>query len=283
MKQKLALSGSSGFIASHIMRLWKEKYDFLPISQELLYSPDKLAAFFEKEKPDIILHLAAYGNHATQDNPAMAVFSNIIGGFNMLYASLKTPYSTFVQFGSSSEYGKKTYAMGEHDICDPETFYGTSKLSVTHLARTFVKQYNKPIIIVRPFSVYGEGEANFRFIPTVIKKMLAKEEMELNTNGVHDWIYVEDFVAGLEVAIEKAKPGQIVNIGTGREVTNEHIVQVLQNVSEMKLLYKEGNVRSNDSAKWSADISLLLSWGWRAKFPLGIGLAKTLQYYKAQR
>lgn len=280
--KKVALSGSSGFIGKHIQRLWKDKYIFVPITQELLYSPDNLTEFFKKEKPDIILHAAAYGNHSNQDNPAMTVFSNIIGSFNMLYASLQTPYTKFVQFGSSSEYGKKQYAMGEHDICDPETFYAASKLGATYLARTFAKQYNKPIIIVRPFSIYGEEEADFRFIPTAIRSLLKGEEMILDKESVHDWIMIDDFVSGLELAIEKGTPGQIVNIGNGRETTNQQVVNVLQNVSGRTLKYKEGKARSQDSAKWVADISLLMSWGWRARYPLGLGLNRVLQWYKAQ-
>jgi nucleoside-diphosphate-sugar epimerase len=281
MKQKLACSGSNGFIGQAMQRLWKDNYDFVPISQELLYSPDNLAAFFKKEKPDIVIHAAAYGNHANQDNPAMTVFSNVISSFNMLYASLQTPYAKFIQFGSSSEYGRKNYAMGEHDICDPETFYGASKLSATYLARTFAKQYVKPIVIVRPFSVYGEGEAPHRFIPTAIRSLLKDEEMQLDTKASHDWIYIEDFISGLALAIEKGTPGQIVNIGTGREVTNEYVITALQNVSNKKLKYTETKLRPNDSSKWSADISLLMEWGWRAEFPLGLGLGKTLQWYKA--
>lgn len=279
--QKIAISGSSGFLGSNIQRLWKDKYSFVAITQELLYSPDNLAEFFKKEKPDIIINLAAYGNHSKQDNPAMTVFANLIGSFNMLYAANLTPYTRFVQVGSSSEYGKKDWPMKEKDICDPETFYGASKLGATYLARTFAKQYGKPIVIVRPFSVYGDGEADFRFIPTAIKKLLKDEEMELDTAALHDWIYIEDFVSGLEAAIIHGTPGQIVNIGTGREVSNQYVINALQNVSGKTLKFKEKKLRTNDSPKWSADISTLMSWGWRSKFPIGLGLAKTLQFYKA--
>ena len=283
IKPKCAISGANGFIGKHIQRLLKDEYTFIPISQELLYSPDNLAAFFKKENPSLILHLASYGNHASQDNPAMTVFSNIIGSFNMLYASLKTPYAKFIQFGSSSEYGKKTYAMGEHDICDPETFYGASKLGSTYIARTFAKQYVKPIVIIRPFSVYGEDEAPHRFLPTAIKHMITGTEMQLDAQAVHDWIYIEDFVAGLKLAIEKGQPGQIVNIGNGVERTNEYIVNALQNVTGLTLKYKETKLRPNDSLKWSADISLLMEWGYRSKFPLGIGLSKTFGWFKANQ
>ncbi len=279
--RKIALSGASGFIGTNIQRILSDKYIFVPITQELLYSPDNLAHFFDKEKPDIVLNLAAYGNHSNQDNPAMTVFANIIGTFNMLYASINIPYTKFVQIGSSSEYGKKDWPMKEADIADPRTFYGASKLGATYLARAFAEQYNKPIIIVRPFSIYGEGEADFRFIPTAIRCLLKDEEMTLDPDSVHDWCYIEDFVSGLELAIQNAKNGEIVNIGTGREVTNQQVITALQNVTGKTLKTKPMEKRKSDTTHWSADISKLMSWGWRVKFPLGLGLAKTVEYYKA--
>ncbi len=280
---KIALSGSNGFIGSNIQRLLADKYTFVPITQDLLYSPDNLAKFFEKEKPDIIINLASFGNHANQDNPAMTVFANIIGTFNLLYASINISYTKFVQIGSSSEYGKKDWPMKESEIADPLTFYGASKLGATYLARAFAEQYQKPIIIIRPFSIYGEGEANFRFIPTAIRSILKDEGMTLDPDSVHDWCYVEDFVSGLEYAIENAKNGEIVNIGTGREVTNQQVITALQNVTGKTLKTKPMEKRKSDAVHWSADISKLMSWGWRAKYPLGLGLAKTYEYFKANK
>lgn len=283
MKHKVCISGSSGFIASHIKRLLKDTHEFVPITQELLYSPDNLTEFFKKEKPDYIFNLAAYGNHTKQDNPAMIVFANIIGSFNMMYASLHTPYKKFVQFGSSSEYGEKSDLMKENDIPDPLTFYGASKVGATYLARAFAHNYNKPIVIVRPFSVYGEEEADFRFIPTLINKLSKGEEMELDTQGTHDWIYVEDFISGMVMAIEKGQNGEIINIGTGRQTTNLEVAQVMERLTGKILKYKEKKMRPNDSKVWAADASKLLGWGWRTKYPLALGLAKTMQWYEANK
>ncbi len=105
--------------------------------------------------------------------------------------------------------------------------------------------------------------------------------MTLDPDPVHDWIYVEDFVSGMMVAAENAKHGEIVNIGTGREVSNQYVINALQNVTGKTLKFKQAEARPNDSNHWSADISKLLGWGWRAKFPLGLGLAKTAEWYKA--
>lgn len=274
-----AISGSSGFIGSHLKRFLKG-HTILPISQSLLYSPNELKKFFEKEKPDYIINLAAYGNMSNQQDVAMIVFSNYIGTYNMLSASMEVPYKKFIQIGSSSEYGRKDLPMRESDLPETTTFYGASKLGATYLAKAF--SVKKPVIIIRPFSVYGQDEADFRFIPTVIKHLLSGEEMILDPNPVHDWILVDDFINGMLTACEYAKNGEIINVGTGRETSNKEIVEILERISNKTLKYKESTMRDFDTSHWSADISKLATYGWRPKFPLGLGLAKTYEFFKAK-
>lgn len=277
------VSGLGGFIGSHLKRMLETRGDkVVRITQELLYQPDLLKTFFEKEQPDYIINLMSYGNHSNQTDGNMAILANIIGATNMLSASLTIPYKGFVQVGTSSEYGISDMPMREKDALDPLTFYAAAKASATMIARVFARQYAKPIVIVRPFSVYGEGEAEFRFIPTIIRSLIQNKEMELDTKPVHDWIYVDDFITGMLTAMEHAKSGEIVNIGTGREVSNQQMVNVLQNIANKQLKYKEAILRPFDTPHWSANIAKLMGYGWRAKFPLGIGLGKVYEYYKAQ-
>jgi nucleoside-diphosphate-sugar epimerase len=276
---KYCISGSHGFIGSHLTRMLKGQ-EVIGISQKLLYAPNDLKEFFEKEKPDYIIHLAAFGNMANQQDVAMIVFSNLIGTYNMLSASKDIPYKKFIQVGSSSEYGRKDYPMSESDLPETDTFYGASKVGATYLARAFAVQ--KPVVIVRPFSIYGEDEADFRFIPTIIKSMETNKEMLLDPAPAHDWIYIEDFISGMLTAAEYAKPGEIVNIGTGKEHTNLQIVETLQRIAGKQVKYKASKIRDYDNTSWCADIKKLLSYGWKQKYPLGLGLAKTYEFYKAR-
>lgn len=274
-----AVSGSHGFIGSHLVRMLEGNNTVLRISQKLLYSPNDLKKWFEKEKPDVIINLAAFGNMSTHQDVAMIVFSNLIGTYNMLSASKDIPYKKFIQVGSSSEYGVKNYPMKETDLPETDTFYGASKLGATYLAKAFAVQ--KPIVIVRPFTVYGEDEAEHRLIPTAIRNIIKGTEIPLS-EGVHDFIYVEDFISGMLTAAEYAKSGEIVNIGTGRETTNKEIVEILGRIAGKPIKIKPTQGRVFDNAHWSADMTKLLGWGWRPKFPLGLGLAKTYEFFKGK-
>jgi nucleoside-diphosphate-sugar epimerase len=108
------------------------------------------------------------------------------------------------------------------------------------------------------------------------------KEMLLSPEPVHDWIYIEDFISGMLTAAEYAKPGEIVNIGTGREHTNLQILETLQRIAGKQVKYKASTMRDYDTTHWCADIKKLLSYGWKQKYPLGLGLAKVYEFYKAK-
>lgn len=248
----------------------------MEVSQELLYQPNELEKFFKKEKPDYIFHLASYGNHSNQQDINMTVFANIIGTWNMLVASKDIDYKGFIQFGSSSEYGKKNLPMNEGDVLDPDTFYAASKAGATHLVQTFCKVTGKPTVVVRPFSVYGQGEADFRFIPTIIRSRLKNQAMDF-IEGYHDWIYVSDFIEGVITVTDNIDKvlGKVVNIGSGKMASNSDIMTLLGSPRRNFI----SQITRNDSPVWVADISLIKSLGWEPKTSLEEGLKATEFYY----
>ncbi len=285
MLKEAVLSGQSGFIGSHLAEALSARgFRVQRVTQELLYSPVELNKFFNKVKPDYIFHLAAYGNMSHQKDVSMTVFANIIGIFNMLKESAGVPYKAFINFGSSSEYGRKPRPMNEQDRLDPETFYGASKAGGTLLAHAFAKQHNLPVVTVRPFSVYGENEADFRFIPTVIRSMLSRSAFPLDESATHDWVYIQDFIEGTLAVAENVHkfPEGIVNIGSGRAHTNKEVCEMLKKISGLQYLATPlPNMRANDSEVWVSDNSLISQRvGFYPKFMLGEGLSKTYEYYK---
>lgn len=254
------------------------------VPQELLYSPNELREFFEKEQPDYIFHLAAYGNMSHQKDIPMTVMANLIGTFNMLHESRNIPYKGFINFGSSSEYGKKNQAMAEKDIIEPETFYGASKGGATLLARSFARQFDKPIVTVRPFSVYGPGEADFRFIPTVCRSIILDSTFTLsNTDSTHDWIYIDDFISGVDVVRDNIVQlsGKIVNIGSGRMHTNKEVCEALKRIADKPYLATTLKVVNKfESETWMSDNTKISQLGFFPKYMLAEGLKKTFDYYK---
>ena len=252
------LSGHNSFIGSYLVRALSDKgFQTAQVTRELLYSPDDLRLFFEEREPDYIFHLAAYGNHSAQKDEAMTVLSNIIGTFNILYASRDINYKKFVNFSTSSV------------KLPVETFYSASKAGAERIANAF-KQQGKPVLTIRPYSVYGGGEALFRFIPTICNKLLTGEEILLDPNPVHDWIYVENFV---DRVMDYLDQDGIVEIGTGVQTTNKQIVEMLEKISGIKAkITIVENQRSYDTNEWKADN--------KTNSNLEKGLKKTWEYYK---
>ncbi len=286
-QNKVIITGENGFIGKQLSNLLKKDSNILvyPISHNLLVPLQRyaLSKRLHEINPDYIFHLAAYGNHSEQQDDTEMIGANVINLFNLLNESKDIPYKAFINFGSSSEYGQKDTWMNELDLPEPINMYGCTKLCGTYLARAFAKKYTKPIVTVRPFSVFGEDEAEHRFIPTVIRKLLLDEEITLDADAKHDWIYLADFLDALGLITDKAEllSGQVVNIGTGKEYSNLQVVEMLEIISRKKAKIKrvEG-LRPDDSKTWRADISKLKSLEWRPKTIVSAGLYRTYQYYK---
>lgn len=281
---KVAISGISGFIGKHLRQsLEREGNTVIGIDRELLKDQGRLCKALQDVKPDVIVHCAAFGNHGPQIDPQTIFDTNVVGTWNLLMASKDIPYKAFVNCGSSSEYGHKSEPMKETDLPETDFLYGASKVSATYLSRAFSKTYNKPITTIRPFSVYGEGEASFRFIPTIVKHMVNKTEMPFVSYPQHDWIYIEDVIQAFQQVIhniDKVK-GQVVNVGTGIATTNKEVATIMSYVTEKSVKTKEGswNEQPHHSSVWVADNTLLKSLGWKQKIDLSEGLKRCYKYY----
>lgn len=123
MEQKVSvISGANGFIGKHLVaRLTKLGHKVVPVPRNYLQRLDLLTNFMEENRPDYIFHLAAYGNHYKQTSAREIVQANIMGTFNMLETSKDIPHKAFVNFGSSSEYGKKERPIQERDLPETDT------------------------------------------------------------------------------------------------------------------------------------------------------------------
>lgn len=248
MKQKCIISGQSGFIGQHLnKKLLSLGYEVTPTPRNILNYPEKLKTLFEEVKPDLIFHLAAYGNHFNQTDIERIVRTNVSGTLNMLKCSENTPYKTFYNFSTSSVTLKK------------QTVYSVSKLMAEVIGSKFRDVKN-----IRPYSVYGPGEADHRFIPTVIRALKSGEQITVDESACHDWIYIDDFINALMAGETE--------IGTGEKTANITIVRKLELLTGKKLNYSPGMLRPFDNENW------VCSKGVKH---IGIdeGLKKTFEYY----
>jgi nucleoside-diphosphate-sugar epimerase len=270
------ITGSSGFIGSHLRKRFPKR-NTVCIPHETLGDMEALTTLAKEQPPTSIYHFASYGNMAGQKDIQMMFDSNVLYLFNLLRATKDIPYKVFINCSTSSVYGDKKHPMHETNSLEGKDPYAITKQCGELLVKLFVELYDKPIVNIRPFSVYGEGEASFRFIPTVIRCIIKNKPMKL-APGMHDWIYIEDFIEGVMAVQENIKDvkGLAVNIGTGQQYDNYDVVKYLcmlsgKNINKLPITYIN-SLRSKES--WVADNSLLHRLGWVQKYSLIDGLTK---------
>jgi nucleoside-diphosphate-sugar epimerase len=173
------------------------------------------------------------------------VEANIINTYNILEAASFYDYKTFYNFSTSSV------------LLDDQTKYSITKLCGEQLAAMY-----KNVVNVRPYSVYGPGEASHRFIPTVISCLNSGKEMILDETAVHAWIYIDDLIRALF-------NGE-TELG-GRFVSNGEIVSILETVSGKILKYTLGKLRNYDCGD--------VGYSPLCNTNLYEGLKRTYEYY----
>jgi len=303
--RNVLITGGAGFVGANLTRklielgydvnlilkrssnLWRIKdiLNGVKVYYIDLLDKNKLSKIVNKINPVFIIHLATYGDYRNQSDVEQMMDVNIKGTLNLLIASKNINYKMFINTGSSSEYGIKNEPMKETDFLNPISFYAATKASSTFLCQIFAKEYNKPIVTLRPFSVYGPYEEEKRFVPTIVKAVIKNKPIKITSGEQRrDFIYIQD-VVGIYIktmSYGKKLSGQIFNVGTGVEYTNDEVVQTLFKVTGKKVKIEKGAYpkRLWDTQHWVSDISKtekLLKW--KPKFSLEKGLLETYKWH----
>lgn len=224
-------------------------------------------------KVDYIFYLAAHGNHYQQRDDIKSTFkANVADFFDVLTSTQNIDYKALIYVSTSSVH------------LPTQTMYSGTKHATEKIIQGYVHQNNKPVISVRPFSVYGEYEADFRFIPTVIKSIVKYETFKLVPKARHDWIYASDLVEGMFLCAKNADKlkGHAIDIGTSYDTSNLNIVKMIETIMNKPAKYEIINqMRTYDNDLWMANPEPLETMGWSPKVSLSDGLRKTIEYYQA--
>ena len=258
---KLFLTGGTGFLGMNIFEQWK--------GSSYLYSRDEQLSSMVNYKPDYIIHAAAEIHEE-----GMMISSNIDLTHSLLErAKGMKNLKAFIYIGSSSEYGLKDHAISEDEVLEPFHLYAATKGAGSLICQSFVRD-GVPVMIARPFSLYGKHEPKERLIPTAIKAAKAGWELKIGP-GHHDFIHVDDFIRGLFMMLKKPMPGEIFNFGTGEQLSNFQVVDIIERaVGRNALRVAVGKMRDYDTDMWVCDNKKaykLLGWKPKITFEEGIG------------
>lgn len=186
----------------------------------------KLLSRLFKERFEICIHLAASINvQESIDEPEKCFNDNIVGTFNVLNQCKKN--NTKMIFISSAlvyETAGKSKSIKENHLLNPSCPYTASKIAGEQLVLSYFKSYNLPVVILRPFSIYGpwqKSDSEGGVVSIFINKKNLGESLEIFGTGEQsrDFFYVEDCAEFISRACFNDKAiGQIFNAGSGREL-----------------------------------------------------------------
>jgi len=242
---------------------------------------------------DAVFHLAALiGIPYSYEHPQEVIDTNILGTANVLLAARDTGRLERLVLTSTSEvYGSARYVpIDEEHPVQAQSPYAATKIAGDALGISFQRAFGLPVAIVRPFNSYGPRQSARAVIPAIIAQALVGGPLRLgNLETTRDFTYVSDTVAGfLEVARADEARGEVVNLGTGREVRIREVVDLVGRITGRPLEVEadERRLRPDKSEvqRLCADASKAKRLaGWEARVSLEEGLRSTVEWMAGHR
>jgi len=246
-----------------------------------------LAGIVKDIRPKWVFHLAAHGAYSSQTDARRIIQTNIVGTVNLVEACLAAGFESFVNTGSSSEYGFKNHAPSEDEPLEPNSLYAVSKAAATFFCRYTALSRRVHLPTLRLYSVYGAFEEPTRLMPTLIMKGLeGKWPPLVSPNVARDFVYVEDVVEACLRAAEKrgGDPGAIYNVGSGVQTSMRQVAAIARLVLGIKAKAAWGTMpdRQWDTHIWRSDIrKIKKELGWKPQTGFEKGLRLMAEWLRA--
>ncbi len=237
------------------------------------------------KESDIIFHVAANINTTRSvEDPRFDFEVNALGTFNILETAIRIGARRLVYVSSAAVYGRpQRFPLDEEHPTRPFLPYGASKLSGELSCLSFSQSQGLPVVIGRPFCVYGPGENPKRTMIEVSRYL----RWHLNGQSIRiigdarvktrDFVHVDDVVSALLLLAEKGENGEAYNIGSGEEVSMSGLVDLIGSATGRHAIIEENRYVTEDSYRLVADISKLKSLGYQPTVSLWQGIEKLVE------
>lgn len=301
---KILVTGGYGFIGSHVVEKFHDEGHEIVIidnlstgKKENINTPHKpyivnvasreCEDIFEKEKFDIVVHLAAQVDVRTSiEDPFLDTESNILGLVNMLNLSKKYGVSKLIFASSAAVYGDhNALPLREDVVCSPINPYGINKLLGEYYCMQWSRLYDLDTLIFRFSNVYGPrqnevGESGV--ITTFIQKALNQKQITVYGDGTQtrDFIFVDDLTEAIFRGCQSGLSGTY-NLSTNTETSVNQIIELLKSKMSIQNIHNS-DWRAGDIRRSRLDNSKLVQkLNWTPTYPIEKGLRLTFQsFYK---
>lgn len=271
----ILITGGAGFIGSHLVRRFVNKYpeykivnldnltyagnlaNLRDIENEPNYefvkaditAGELMKSLFKKYRFDGVIHLAAE-SHVDRSiaSPMEFIFTNIVGTVNLLNAARlyweDTAGKRFYHVSTDEVYGSlgSEGFFYENTSYDPRSPYSASKASSDHLVRAYYHTYKLPVVISNCSNNYGPFQFPEKLIPLSIHNIRNNKLIPVYGKGenIRDWLYVEDHAAAIDLIFHEGTTGETYNIGGHNEWKNIDLLRLLCEIMDRKMHRETG-------------------------------------------
>jgi len=280
MTKSILITGGAGFIGSHCVRHFVNKYpnyhiinlDALTYAGNIeslsdienstnyefvkgdIGDEELVSSIFDKHNIEGVIHFAAESHvDRSIENPLAFVETNVLGTCRLLNVA-KNKWSDdlankrFYHISTDEVFGSlgATGYFVEDTPYDPRSPYSASKASSDHFVRAYYHTYGLPILISNCSNNYGPYQFPEKLIPLMINNIIKEKSLPVYGDGlnIRDWLMVTDHVEAIDEVYHKGKISETYNIGGNNERTNLDLVHALCDIVDKKLGRAKGHSRA---------------------------------------
>jgi len=299
---KIFVAGHRGMVgAATIKALVREGYDnqIVRARSELdLRDATATSAFFEKEKPAVVILAAAKvgGIHANNIYPAEFMYDNLSIALNVIHAAYRSQVSRLLFLGSSCIYPTNIpQPMAEEALLSAHLektneAYAIAKIAGLKLCEYYRKQFAVTFHSVMPANLYGPGDNyhpdNSHVLPALIRRFHEARENQLpevtlwgTGSPKREFLHVNDLADAILHLLRLDNPPDLLNAGIGADLTILELAQIVKRVVGYEGELKQDPSKPDGTPQKLLDSSKIQATGWKAKIPLEEGIKQTYQSF----
>ena len=311
---RLLVTGGAGFIGSNYIRMLVngelkgiskiivlDKLTYSGNKQNLIDLDSSSYEFVQGDicDTDLVLKLSkqvdAIVNFAAESHVDRSINSsrefiqtNVLGTHTLLESARKSNVEIFLQVSTDEVYGSITEGSWDEDFpLKPNSPYAASKASADLISQAYYRTYGMDVRITRCSNNYGPYQYPEKVIPLFITNLIQDKKVPLYGQGlnVRDWLHVTDHCRGIHLVLTKGKPGDVFNIGGGRELSNLELTRViLEAMAASEERIEEVVDRLGHDFRYSLNIEKITKQlGYKPEVDFEEGISQTIEWYKSSK